>query len=382
MGPLDDLRDRIRGMLWLGVYGDALGALHEAKGFDGEVGEPTSRLPKMPEEIEPRAWFIWAPANLVVGRRGVPTDDSMFRLFMLQRWLLEDPVRTSYDEPAFREFLAGLEPGEEGSWQRHRHAQAVDWEKMFEAAEAEPPQQVQFFEPGKPAVFGLFMLLEMAAFGVGRDPMEVYEEFYGATQLDQGYGRAVTALLATWLADALGRDGSPEEAGVDLVTRLLDVLDHRLAETQDEVELAELADLVAVVERAIDLGVEFRGQDESHFMEALAQRVYHGSDWPYGRNIDPFFFLLQITSVLSFARDPLQALRALAWGVGDSDTVASQLGSLLGARLGYQYLLSLQDADVLLADEFQTLHNVLYSIFDLDLDSRVDVFLRPADESS
>jgi hypothetical protein len=253
---------------------------------------------------------------------------------------------------------------------------------MFEAAKAQPPREESFFSPGKPAVFGLFMILELAACEAGRDAMEVYEGFYGAASLDQGYGRAVTALLAAALADGMSRGQRGGGVCDDLLLRIIDLLDQRLGVVETAEELAELALLSEALLIAVEVGREFKGQEDHAFMEAFKRRVYSDSQWPFHysqnswrRNIDPLLFLMQVIAALAFAEDPMQALRVLAWGVADSDTVASVLGSLLGARLGYQQLLGLTSGGVRLADEFQAISDVLASIYGLDLDSRVEVFL-------
>ena len=100
--------DRIRGMLLLGAYGDALGAAQEGQETPTPDPLPTRLVARdMPEWGE--AWGTWLPAIVHAKRIGMPTDDTCYRLCVLHPWLaaIADGDRT-FDEASLLDFMAAL----------------------------------------------------------------------------------------------------------------------------------------------------------------------------------------------------------------------------------------------------------------------------------
>ena len=67
-----EIQDKLRGMILLGAYGDALGAPHELKGLEGKVGRPADVrrlrpfrvcLPRPKDKIN--EWWVWPDHTLV-----------------------------------------------------------------------------------------------------------------------------------------------------------------------------------------------------------------------------------------------------------------------------------------------------------------------------
>ncbi|MFQ5348299.1 MAG: ADP-ribosylglycohydrolase family protein [Rhodothalassiaceae bacterium] len=88
------------------------------------------------------------------------------------------------------------------------------------------------------------------------------------------------------------------------------------------------------------------GLGEKEFVEKLKRELYdrHMAAGPDHQrngfeNFDPLLFLKQMAAVASYAgRDMRKALRILAAGPGDADTVPSFLGSIMGAWCGAKRL--------------------------------------------
>ena len=103
-GP--SLEDRLRGMLLLSAYGDALGADHESQREIHTAPLP-DRLPEQTLAAEPDPWQYWATTHQLDSPvKGLTTDDTAFKLFLLHPWLEQVSVGgSSFDEIGFREFL-------------------------------------------------------------------------------------------------------------------------------------------------------------------------------------------------------------------------------------------------------------------------------------
>lgn len=127
------------------------------------------------------------------------TDDTSFRMELLQRWLADEPG--DLDEDAFIAWLrtvatptrggggGGGGPGgagrQEPGWlNESRRAQAEDWLVMY-AAEAAGVAGGPFFKPDAPVCFGLFMFIELAAVHAGASPASVQAHFRSVTRLDK-----------------------------------------------------------------------------------------------------------------------------------------------------------------------------------------------------
>ena len=91
--------------------------------------------------------------------------------------------------------------------------------------------------------------------------------------------------------------------------------------------------------------------------------------WP---EHDPFRMLAEIIAATVYAEgDPHRAIQVLAFSSGDSDTVCTFLGTLMGIWYGEPLLL--QNAN--LVDDLQIVENVLTDKFEVDLNEHVNLFM-------
>ena len=88
---------------------------------------------------------------------------------------------------------------------------------------------------------------------------------------------------------------------------------------------------------------------------------------------------MQIISTLAYTADrPFEALRILSAGVGDTDTVASILGSIMGTWMGYDQLYEGCIGDTPLKKECYAISQNLRTLYCTDLEDRVDLFVQKA----
>lgn len=348
------LKDKMMGMLLLGAYGDALGAPHEVSGLSGNTGDPATAQRLRPfrdyNRAEASPWGIWPnPANINRDKKGVPTDDTSFRVSLLHQWLCEEARGNS--APTEARFLAWLRRQRQPAatapqWQKSRHQQSLAWICMLEDCQRmrTNPDGFQerdcnpFFRQNIPVVFGLFMYLELAAIYACCPRDQVFNRFKNFTCLDQSYGQYITALLATVLSQGLCE--SDKQLGFD----------QWFAGAVDGVVNANLGDAAqrrvvkAAVTQARQFGRNNRNLNEKDFIEKLKREIFDAAlpapaDRRGLRSFDPLLFLKQMTAVAAYAgNDVRKALRLLAVGPGDADTVPSQLGSIIGACLGERRL--------------------------------------------
>ena len=197
------LEDRLRGMLLLAAYGDALGSDHEQQEEIHSAPLP-ERLPEQTLVVDPNPWRYWATVDqLNAPVKGLTTDDTAFKLFLLHPWLQEVLANdSSFDETGFRRFLVQLKSTEiQPTWIRTpRDAQIKGWLSMYDAAETEKPSE--FFSPEVPIIFGLFMFLELAAFRTDYSAVENYFYFRDFTILDQAYAKSATGFFTAVVSSA------------------------------------------------------------------------------------------------------------------------------------------------------------------------------------
>jgi len=128
-----------------------------------------------------------------------------------------------------------------------------------------------------------------------------------------------------------------------------------------------------------NFGVEQRGKSAHDFMVAFEEFVIKPDNPPFMSEsfkclrFDPFRFLAEIFSSTAYAEgDPYVSIQPLAFGSGDSDTVTSFLGTLMGAWYGEKALKS----NFNLTSDLQTLERVLSEVFKIDLQKQANIFLR------
>ncbi len=355
------LRDKFMGMLLLGAYGDALGGPHEfheveprsgqKDGSNGHIGDPAkvARLPPLSEfkRPMPSPWGLWLLSD-AADTRGTVTDDTSYRVTILHRWLCElaegEAVPT---EAAFFEWLRTQSrlPRPAEGWRRQRHAQIEAWLCMLEDAERLKREPVGFrerecnvfFRKNQPVVFGPFMYLELAAIHACCPEREVFDRFAGFSCLDQGYGRYVSGWLAALMSCAVCETDKSRDFGAWFCAAGERLLTAALGDPAQR----------AVVKRAFDIskpiGKASTALDEKAFLEKLRLEVYRKLK-PNGGlgNFDPALFVGQMAAAVGYAGGDLRkALRVLAVGPGDSDTVPSFLGSIMGGWCGERRLRAL-----------------------------------------
>ena len=371
--------DKIRGMLLLGAYGDALGAAQEGQETPTPDPLPTRLVARdMPEWGE--AWGTWLPAIVHAKRIGMPTDDTCYRLCVLHPWLaaIADDART-FDEASLRDFMATLrhEPlyPEWYSFACRDHLTA--WLDMFQAQQENRSEGL--FSPGVPGVFGLFLYLEMAAVRHGTTPLETFTVYQRQASLDQGYAKAVTGFVATLVSLAVNEAAETSSFGYWFFDRGRAVLDDLAAAIQTQ----EAASLRGVLEAMAQLGRELRGETEATLNTVFKQRVLDPPMPPFldhaflGGLHDPYRVLAQLTATIAYAPDdPATALRTIAHSCGNTATLASLLGSLLGAWYGAEQLSTLHTEGLDFQAELDIVETNLTELFHFDLGQHVQIFSR------
>lgn len=351
-------------MFLLGAYGDALGAAHEGAGLSGKIGDPGSRhaLPTLEEAgLEgPSPWGIWFDHRVLSpAQKGVVTDDTAFRVALLDEWV---EASVSDGEPltdrAFERWLRGrrarrdLRPEVEGA----RAEQVEDWIAMYDDIEryangaTEPSPGNPFFMKDVPVCFGLFQYLELAAWSHDLDTGAVMDRYRSFSRLDQGYGGQVTALAAGLLVEALRADPAKSPFGPWFLDTLRDL-------TTD----AGFEWIEPHLEDAAATGHSARGFPPGEFLERLRAEVFQaplpaGRDGKDLREFDPLLFLKLMTACVAYEPDGVAAVQLLSISVGDSDTMASELGSIVGA---YEGAARLRERPGALADDLAAVEFVL-----------------------
>ena len=385
--------DKLAGMILLGAYGDALGALHEPNGLGGATGDPdlARRLPdahryQPPGQVSD-TWWVWIDGNdIPPSTRGIPTDDTAFRLFVLEPWMLSSDA-TLLSEITFENWLveqiqrpqASQAPG----WHRLRHRQIEDWSRMLadarrwesttnttlEAARTfEHTDGNPFFRVTVPVVFGMFMYMELAALYVFCAPETVASHFSGFSRLDQGYAGVVTGLFAGLMTSAMAYRTHSEPFSAWYAKTTQHLLGS-LAGTTPHTSLLEKA-----FAEAWTWGSQHRSLSEAEFLANVRKEIYEaplpGNRDAQGlRVFDPLLFFKQITAVVAYAHESVeQALTLLASSPGDADTLPSMLGTLAGAWAGLNALAASYPD---LHNDLQNVEDTLYTFFSYDLNASV-----------
>lgn len=369
--------DRLRGMLLLGAYGDALGAVHEGSREIAPAPFPKP-LPVRRMLNQGSAWGTWLPNTVVATKAGVPTDDTCYRMFLLHPWLQAIASGNStFTEKSFREFLLQLaQSTAKPNWtQLPRNNQINAWIEMFKAEEEGGCSF--FFCPDVPIVFGLFMYLETGAIIQGGTMESTYRFFKGFSRLDQRYAISATAFMTTLLSQAIEYNCAETTFDEWFFSQSSALFQELKVIFPDDSDVAILENLFSSMR---ELGVKHRGSSEETFVSAF-KTIVIDPDFPpfmdtaFSGIFDPFRFIAQIVATVEFsAGDPAIALRAIAYSIGDTDTTATFLGSLMGAWFGEKQLRNLKTPGLILNDELNTVEDVLDNLFEIDLDERARLF--------
>ena len=375
------LEDRLRGMLLLSAYGDALGADHESQRAIHRAPLP-KRLPEQTLVSEPDRWGYWATTDqLDPPVKGLTTDDTAFKLFILHPWLQKVLASGSqFDETGFRQFLARLQSSEiQPSWIRApRDAQIESWLGMYRAADAS--ETSEFFSPRVPVIFGLFMFLELAAFRTDYSAVENYLYFRGFTVLDQEYAKSATGFFTAITSRAFA--SNPTDRFDDWLLNESKVLCDELLER--DIDTEEVSTILRLVETMTELGKSLRGQSPHDFMVAFEAAVIDPTHPPFmdtpfkGAIFDPLRTLAEMYAATAYAAgDPFRAIVPLAFGSGDSDTVCAMFGILLGSWFGENALRRHVD----LSTDLTVVERLLQKTYQVDLDQHVALFVQLLGES-
>lgn len=289
------------------AYGDVLGAPQEGQ------TEPTpppwpARLPRRDMPAVPNPWGTWLTRELITKAAGVPTDDTSTRLLIVEPWREQLTAQAAdATEESFLTFIRHLagQPLAAASLQGPRDQQIRDWLEMAHAQATQ--QSACFYVPGRPVTFGMFLYGPVA----GELPSD-FASLYEFCRFDVGYARFATALFLRMLQEALALSPqAPEEVGA--------WFGHSIE--------AIFSEAAALPQRSIH-------QDLNRF-ERLWEKGLKGVDGTIEVMFAPALVWAQIiAAVKAYPEDPLAIMRKLAFGTGDTDTVASFWGQLAGAFLG------------------------------------------------
>ena len=374
------LRDKLKGMLLLGAYGDALGVPHELGGgaLYGRIGQP-----EIAEALQPfavyrvdtaGAWGIWAtPAR---DKIGLPTDDTCYRFGILHQWMNDLSTQKTIPTLNEKQFLSWLDqqaPVSEGApqWTKIRLDFVQDLVKAINGAKrgkiVEP-----FYFPGDPVVFGPFLYLELASIYAGRSQTEVFETFNDFSVLDQQYGKFVTGMMSAMLAKGIG--ASPENERR---------FDRWFFETADKVLKSNLGDaqyrgfVREHFNAGKQIGIQNRDLDMKAFLQVLNRQVFlrpPPNDKHRTPNYEPLLIIRMIAAAVGYSDGSIKrALQVLAVAPGDSDTMASQLGSIVGAYCGEK---KLRRPTVDLSADLTRVSDCVITEFGWDISEISDVLLR------
>jgi ADP-ribosylglycohydrolase len=349
--------NRIKGMLLLSAYGDALAAPTEPMSLEGKVFEPISygRLKLVDEYFNknehPGAWGIWPKLSEVSGLRGIPTDDTSYKFLVLYPWIKQSiQLNITLDEIQFRKWLEGLKKYPNGLFldgisDSHFNIKH-DFLKMFKAAEEMRPEL--FFHTNVPIFFGSFMYLSLVPAKINLSPEETLLEFIDFSILDQGIGKCVTALMTSILNSCLKKNGLTEK---NLYGFLKDTLNHLIVHGENN-GVKNMSKLNKVAQESTLMGETYRGKSSFSLVKELA-KIYKRHRDSGGSMFDSVFMWRQLWTSLSYSYDnPILAMSIVAAGPGDSDTVCSFLGSIIGASLGEEEINKMKLNGVSLSKEF------------------------------
>ena len=386
------LADKLRGMILLGAYGDALGALHEPAGLQGKVGLPEQARQLstvgsyQPPGQEGSPWWVWVDgASHLSSMKGLPTDDSAFRLFILQPWVNslsgDIPSEALFTNWLKKQARFAVDPIE-GSWELNRLRQINDWIVMLndasrwntlsasgmKASAFKSAPENPFFRADIPVVFGLFMYLELAALYAFCSPPVRIRHFSTFSSLDQGYAGAVTGLYAGLIGSALINQPGDSSFSTWYASSISELL-HSSPLSAEDTNLLQSSFVFSW-----EWGLSQQVQSETDFLVAFKQNIYNaplpGSREQLGfRVFDPLLFFRQMTAVLAYTDGNItKALSLLASSPGDADTVPSMLGTLAGAWYGFD---ALQSTPIGTSGDLEHVSSTISTLFDYDLESNL-----------
>ena len=370
--PATSSQDRLLGMFVMGAYGDALGSWNESHGgLSGQTSVPELVSIRGSGYAKPHPWGYW-----IADQNGpVVTDDTAYRICILHPYLrlcLENQAPIS--EQGLWESVTESDPHSNAQIQSMRMGQARDWQKMRESARRN--ESHLFYTPNEPVVFGLYSALELAALYKYQTPLAVYQGFSQFSELDQGAGGVLTGLLASVMAAAHRDETIQRGKFCAWWNETLDDIITSVSKRQPSVELDLLIDQRRV---ARALAKNWSQTRPHEFVGHLCDSILYNTR--FRRKVQqPYLcelFWMYMSSVADFAgEDDGLLLRTLASCAGDSDTMASMMGSIMGACYGRQSCGKIMSGDRSLEQDLIRIENVLSEDFQVNLNESATVFER------
>ncbi|MGQ0798592.1 MAG: ADP-ribosylglycohydrolase family protein [Pseudomarimonas sp.] len=364
----EQFRDKAMGMMLMGAFGDALGAAHEVLGLNGEIAKDLLALDLRAYKIyeqrtAPEAFGVWpTPLGTTLANEvGIVTDDTGVRVMMLHQWLRDQDaadalvatiggIVTKPDEKGYEAWLQAMHNHPYRTAPAHYKAvfamrervinEVLYWlsqERSSRGLPASPTTTetpanrplatniTQFWDAVSPVVFGQFLYLELASIYFGCERAKVLNQFKNFSILDHGYAGFSTGMLAAILAQAIRSDAT-EPFATFFIRQAEQLLDATAP-----------AKLIDAWQLGKQVGTDDRGNPLQTLLEAIRDRIFVTFKPFEGQGRGKFdcaLFLAQMSAVLHWAGSSYEALCALAFGVGDSDTIPAQLGSIMGAYYG------------------------------------------------
>ena len=369
------MQDAITGALALSAYADALGLRNEKRGLKGEVSpfyDGPLPMTNTFRDSDANPWNIWAPLDTTRGLRGVVSDDTAVRAVLIEPWLASLPHTAAVSETSFERWLSDDRTPEQVSWREAMAAeQARQWLQMFRLvvsrtdpeAEDLPPK---FYVHDAPLIYGVFLYHEIALAFAGRPSQEVFSVFSEICRLDAGPAAGVTGVMAVLAADAAATDPA---VGVDQWAGA--AVDSSLALWSEADEFPGDNQRPPVRDCYFELGVASRHLDPESFLSNLKSQWHDPSpEYDEDKGLKHYDAVLQLGQTLAClgygGDDWLLALRVAASISGDTDTVATHLGLLIGAKQGWG---ALRESAV--APELVTVAETTEQLFGRSLDERV-----------
>jgi len=364
-------RDRLLGMFVMGAYGDALGSWNEWHGgLRGEIEDPHIASLRGSDQAKAHPWGYWISND---GQSPVVTDDTAFRVCILHPFLKHcHKQKLPITEDGLWNWAADGTPHSLTHIQSMRLKQARDWKAMLKAAKNE--QQHLFYTPDEPVVFGLYTALETAALHLNKSPVEIYKHFWKFSKLDQGSGRALNGLLAAVMAEAHRAKDISVGHFAWWWDRTVDTLLDQFYRSDPSRELFQL---ISHRQEAVAHAAGFLRNQPKDFVAHVRRTHFYDSRFS-NKEQQPYLselFWVQMCAAVTFAQDDDGLLlRTLASSAGDCDTMASMMGSIMGARYGRVLCGDIQNNGKTLEADLKKIETVLAKEFDADLKNSAQVF--------
>lgn len=381
----DRLKNKLLGMFHLGAYGDIIGAPREKEAIDdgkyffaehATIGKLLGlHHYKRITEYIPDKWAIWANKDVIENMIGIPTDDTAFRFLILHRWIL-DTHEHQLSEYNFRQWLEAnstlprfYDTGGISQSYKEIIEQFQSFYRVKEGTATPTERENSFFQSDRPVFFGNFMFLELTAIYLNESIDHILETFYNFSILDIFHGRTTTALTAALLYRCFHR-GNIE---------LNQVYDFLLENMRELLEKSKSNNYLEVdkIEAAIYWGIqqaETANTVEELFETFKSHYDNKGKNGNYGHS--PLWMWKQIWAGLTFYKGkPLEAFTFTAICVGDTDTVSSFLGTLLGALLGEENLRNATINEYELNPIFDEIDTNLQILFKTNLEDSAAIFI-------